>query len=622
MLSGVYFTRDEKAESAVRPEFVNQYILTDLYLQAKTMPRLRKPILPSIATLVNPLSSLFRICWIFIRAIFLVLLSRLPGSEQAIKKMSVANTAVHYHDGRALATCESGPPLRILLPSLETVGWYNGQRADGEPESEDLEKQDSKKQMLGGDGLLSFMREWTTAHPKVDPETGEMILFHNTTVQPFVHYTIIPSGRASTSPARMNIPLSGISAPKMMHDFGVSRQHTVIMDLPLSLDPTKLLKGRPIIDYDSSSPSRFGVFPRHRPEETRWFETIACCIFHTANTWDVYDQRGDLQSVDLLACRLTSAAVVFTAGNIVGPKPTTRTISNVQRAQRKRHGSFHESSGLERGRDAPHEKTPLLSSSNNEQPDENVADWEDDQCRLYYYSFDMTSSPPENKINAQFALSPVPFEFPSTHPLIQMSSANYIYGCTSTVSSFNPTLGRAALIDCIVKFNARSLIARGQANPPSVHDCVDTRTVNDILIEQEKNNKASGDVQIYRCPPHIYAQEPRFVPRADAQSEDDGYLVFYTFDERQTDEETGEAKPDAISELRIINAKDMRTVVATVQLPARVPYGLHGNWFSEEQVKSQRPVLTTRQAPVQRKRSLRERLGRRFIGAAVWAMGG
>ncbi len=70
----------------------------------------------------------------------------------------------------------------------------------------------------------------------------------------------------------------------MMHEFGVFFDHTVIIDLPLSLDPLKLAKKKPDIAYDPSGRSRFGVFPRHQPKHVRWFETDACCIFHTVNT--------------------------------------------------------------------------------------------------------------------------------------------------------------------------------------------------------------------------------------------------------------------------------------------------------------------------------------------------
>jgi carotenoid cleavage dioxygenase-like enzyme len=81
----------------------------------------------------------------------------------------------------------------------------------------------------------------------------------------------------------LNAAVPGINGGRMMHDFGVSSSHTIIMDLPLSLDPANQLKGKPPVTYDSDQPSRFGVFPRRHPENVRWFETDACCIFHTAN---------------------------------------------------------------------------------------------------------------------------------------------------------------------------------------------------------------------------------------------------------------------------------------------------------------------------------------------------
>lgn len=168
MLSGVAFTRSDDAKGGVRPEFVNQYILTDVYLSTLSTPTLKTPILPSIATLVNPLSSLLTIILRILRTILLVMLSHLPGSQQAIKKISVANTGILYHDGRALATCESGPPMRVSLPGLETVGWYNGMKADGEIGMEDGPG-------FGDQGILSFMREWTTAHVGVAWSSGWLL---------------------------------------------------------------------------------------------------------------------------------------------------------------------------------------------------------------------------------------------------------------------------------------------------------------------------------------------------------------------------------------------------------------------------------------------------------------
>ena len=567
MLSGVAFRRTEQG---VQPEFVNQYILTDVYLSSVSSKLLQTPILPSIATLVNPVSTLCTILLRVLRTLLLVALSHLSSSVQAIKRISVANTSLLFHDGRALATCESGPPMRILLPSLETVGWYNGKKAEGEQAGE-------SGSGFGGDGLLSFMKEWTTAHPRVDSRTGELVLFHSTFVPPYIHYSIIPATYPPAIPQTplaiptrlFNAPVPGMSSGKMMHDFGVSFEHTIILDLPLSLDPLNLARNRPVISFDASTKSRFGVFPRYQPERVRWFETSPCCIFHTANTWDdstmeEWTEGKETQSVKMLACRLTSASLIFSAGNVAGPNPLRTTVSQVQ-----------------------------------------------EQCRLYYYNFEIGTASSRNEIKHQFALSAIPFEFPSIRDDRSMLQAKYIYGCSIAAGSFSVALGRAVQIDCLVKIDAEALIKRGEDDKtlPPVTGCVDQRTVMEIIVSKDVNDP----IQIFKFPRGYFAQEPRFVPRADSNSEDDGFLLTYVFDEAQLDS-FGECRPDATSELWIVDAKDMKTVVGRVSLPQRVPYGLHGSWFSEAQVMCQRPVESIRQLP---KMSANASQGRTGIWAAT-----
>lgn len=545
MLSGVSFRRTDRG---VQPEFVNQYILTDVFLSTQTSKNLTKPILPSIATLVNPATTLLQVMCVIFRTIFLVILSRLPGSVQAIKKISVANTHFIFHDGRGLATCESGPPMRIALPSLETVGWYNGKRAEGESGGEEGTG-------FGGKGIIGFMREWTTAHPRVDPKTQELILFHSTFAPPFVHYSTIPSTHPPMTPIApldkptrlLNAPIPGVSSARMMHDFGVSSRHTVIMDLPLSLDPVNIAKGKPPLNYDAKGRSRFGVFPRHQPELTQWFETKACCIFHTANTWD--DNYNDkmtgvvkTSTVNMLACRLTSASVVYAAGNIAIPPSS------------------------------------LVAATD-----------EEEQCRLYYYQFDLEEA--GNKINYQFGLSAVSFEFPSTSEETSMGPARYIYGCSASDTTFNTSLGKASKIDCLVKVDAETLIRRGKKDPgiTPVTGCVDMRSITEVMASDDPNDP----IQVFKLPPKHFAQEPRFVAQKDATHEDEGWLLTYVFDESQLDED-GECTADAKSELWIINARDMKTVVGKVHLPMRVTYGLHGSFVDEKNIINQRPVETIR----------------------------
>ena len=648
MLCGVSFTRDAYNNTVV-PGYVNQYVLTDIYLSTISTPTLRRAPLPSIATLVNPFASLLRICISIFRAFLFALLSRLPGSEQAVKKISVANTAILYHDGRALATCESGPPMRVSLPSLETIGWYNGKKADGEPQEVE------KGPKIGGTGPLSWMREWITAHPKVDPETNEMLFFNSMFLPPYVHYSIVPAEQdvkpCATAPARLlNAPVSGVSSAKMMHDFGVSHNHTVIMDLPLSLDPTNLIKNKPSIMYDPSRPSRFGVFPRREPDNVRWFETDACCIFHTANTWDVTNPHTEtVDSVDMLACRMISADVVFSGGNVSAPKAPRKTAKKVATAQAKR------GRGLSKKFDpAYYEKSPLLDYSPPElkplllKTNLEDASSDDDlycpgpqaienaQDRLYYYSFSLNSPPWQNSIRWQFALSKVHFDFPSVAPGKEMSSARYVYGCTSTRHTFNTSLGLGAKMDCLVKFDVQTLIVLGKAQDPPIgpYSALDTRDAEDVLHEQrqreERDEEPEGDtIQVFQAPKGIYLQEPRFVPSSSYDpslngcDEDAGFLLTYVFDETQL-LPSGEAAPDAASELWIIDAKNMRDVLAKVKLPQRVPYGFHAGWFTEEMIRKQRPWSERRAVKgiSEGKKGVAQKIGRWVIDQTIWAIGG
>lgn len=387
-----------------------------------------------------------------------------------------------------------------------------------------------------------------SAHPKVDPVSQELLAFHAVFVAPFLFYSVVSpeSKKAAKVPSAFNLPVPGMKGSKMMHDFGVSRLHTVIMDLPLTLDPRNLVRGLPVLSYDATASARFGVFPRYEPHNAQWFETKACIVFHTANCWTSTPKTqssAEPTSVHLLLCRLTSANVVFRAANI--PTPESSAV--------------------------PPEYT------------------EEDQCRLYYYKFELPPDGEEKRIRHQWALSAIPFEFPTLPQAHSMQEARYVYGA-STGGNYTEALGKAAKIDYLAKVDVLELIRRGlAAPPPAVVGCVDRRTIQQILHDDDP----SDPIKLFQMPPGWYAQEPRFVPRRDATAEDDGWLLTYVFDESQLDED-GECRPDARSELWIIDAVSMKTVVAKVKLPQRVPYGLHGTFFSEWEIQNQRPCLRYR----------------------------
>ncbi|XP_078167243.1 9-cis-epoxycarotenoid dioxygenase NCED6, chloroplastic-like [Carex rostrata] len=89
----------------------------------------------------------------------------------------------------------------------------------------------------------------------------------------------------------------------------------------------------------------------------------------------------------------------------------------------------------------------------------------------------------------------------------------------------------------------------------------------------------TGTVTRFLYGQNRYGGEPTFVPsreKRDGQEEDDGYVVGFVYDERTN-----------LSELVVINGATMETE-ATVRLETRVPYGFHGTFVSEEELRQQR----------------------------------
>ncbi|CAM6105377.1 unnamed protein product [Calypogeia fissa] len=92
----------------------------------------------------------------------------------------------------------------------------------------------------------------------------------------------------------------------------------------------------------------------------------------------------------------------------------------------------------------------------------------------------------------------------------------------------------------------------------------------------------SAEVGVRKFPPGCYGSEPVFVPRVegggDADSEDDGYVVTYLHNENTN-----------VSTMAIFDARSPTLEpVATVKLPARVPYGFHGIFLTEDELASQK----------------------------------
>ena len=169
------------------------------------------------------------------------------------RRASAANTHVIGHAGKILALEEGHFPY-TLTGELET-----GDCLD-----------------YGGKLTTAF-----TAHPKLCPETNELHFFGYGQLPPYLTYHVLDSNGDLVHSAEIEVP-----GPTMMHDFMITRDHAIFMDLPVTFDLQKALAGEIPIGWDESYGARIGIMPRFGTnDDIRWFEVNSCYVFHPMNAW-------------------------------------------------------------------------------------------------------------------------------------------------------------------------------------------------------------------------------------------------------------------------------------------------------------------------------------------------
>ncbi|HAF38931.1 MAG TPA: dioxygenase [Gammaproteobacteria bacterium] len=180
--------------------------------------------------------------------------------------MSAANTNVIQHAGKIMALEEGHWPF-VVSNELETVGPNN----------------------YGGklEGAM-------TAHPKICPETGELLAFSYGMTPPYLTYL-----RASASGELLQTEQIEVPGATMIHDFNVTRNFVIFMDLPAVWNFEGMATtGLPIL-WDESYGARLGVMPRNGGNaDVVWYEIDPCYVFHPLNAYE----NGDKIVIDV--CRM------------------------------------------------------------------------------------------------------------------------------------------------------------------------------------------------------------------------------------------------------------------------------------------------------------------------------
>ncbi len=174
------------------------------------------------------------------------------------KDSGLANTNIVWHANRLLALEEAHQPFEMDPVTLDSRGYrdYAGK-------------------------ACRF-----TAHPKIDPETGELVFFGYSAGKSFFTDDI-GYGVADRNGTVTRLDMFKAPYCSMIHDFLVTKNYVAFPVLPLTGSLRRAMTGGPPFAWEPDKGSHIGVMRRDAGVDTiRWFVTDPCYVFHPMNMWD------------------------------------------------------------------------------------------------------------------------------------------------------------------------------------------------------------------------------------------------------------------------------------------------------------------------------------------------
>jgi carotenoid cleavage dioxygenase len=180
--------------------------------------------------------------------------SRVRADGSLDRTAALANTHVICHAGRIMALEEGSFPW-LVSPELETLGPHD----------------------FGG-----RLRSAMTAHPRICPVTGELLFFGYGVVPPYLVYHRVAADGTLVQSEEITV-----KDPTMMHDWNMTRNHVVFMDLPLVFDLALIARGAFPVRWSDDHGARLGLMPREGTDaDVEWYEIDPCYVFHAMNAFE------------------------------------------------------------------------------------------------------------------------------------------------------------------------------------------------------------------------------------------------------------------------------------------------------------------------------------------------
>ena len=172
------------------------------------------------------------------------------------------NTNVVGHAGKILAIVEAGGYPAEVTEELETRKFSDFEGTFGKAFS---------------------------AHPHLDPETGEMhaICYAGGDPTTVWHTVLDKDGKV-----RRNEPIEVQDGPSI-HDCMITKSYVIVMDLPVTFSMVALVAGESFpYRWNPKHAARIGLLPREgKGSDIIWCDIEPCYIFHPANAYETADGK-------------------------------------------------------------------------------------------------------------------------------------------------------------------------------------------------------------------------------------------------------------------------------------------------------------------------------------------
>jgi len=169
----------------------------------------------------------------------------------------VANTNLVWNGGKLLALEEGHAPIEIDPESLDTIGAWS---------------------------FASRLRRNMTAHPKIDPSSGEMIFFANFSTGRMSGDVELYFANGSGEITRSQMIRGPFAA--LIHDFAITDDFVVVFFCPVTVSIKRAMAGGPPVAWEPDHGTQVAVLRRDSEGDVRWFSGAPCMAWHSMNAFN------------------------------------------------------------------------------------------------------------------------------------------------------------------------------------------------------------------------------------------------------------------------------------------------------------------------------------------------